>query len=183
MTAPLRHCLLLISLLLCILLIANVAADTSINSADVSESAESAQTCNAQNDGSCAGCNAGECEGSDTANATSDNTSQSATQQAVQQTDPAANSAASSQSATQQVISLPTYGHEHGVPQVLSVASLDVVMKYWTQQTQVYMDTVVAVDEKYKSVRDKCRNNHKDCLYWSFMDEVGTCECEDSFLY
>eukprot|EP00978_Attheya_sp_CCMP212_P030230 scaffold110423_cov55-Attheya_sp.AAC.1 len=36
-----------------------------------------------------------------------------------------------------------------------------------------YMETVVAVDPKYRRVKDKCENLHELCLFWAV---VGECE-------
>jgi hypothetical protein len=69
------------------------------------------------------------------------------------------------------------YGHGQGVPQVVSSDDWSTILEYWTAETQKYLDTIVAVEERYQNVREKCRHYHEHCLKWALMDEVREYLC------
>jgi hypothetical protein len=63
-------------------------------------------------------------------------------------------------------------GEDIGVPQVVdpnrAQATLDLI-----EQARQYIQKEVMVEEKYKPVRDLCKNSHESCTFWSL---IGECE-------
>jgi prolyl 4-hydroxylase len=70
------------------------------------------------------------------------------------------------------------YGAEFGEIQVMDQATADAVMVKLESMRQ-YMMEKVRVEEKYKLVKDICRNQHESCTFWATL---GECEKNPAYM-
>jgi prolyl 4-hydroxylase len=69
-------------------------------------------------------------------------------------------------------------GQDIGEPQkVIESLAKEILEKVGDDQS--YIENVILVDEKYKNVRDTCKNKHEMCTYWSLL---GECDKNEAYM-
>ena len=73
---------------------------------------------------------------------------------------------------------LDSVGSEMGEPQTVDASKQNEIFEV-IAQARLYMNNVVHLDDKYKDVRDICKNQHESCAFWA---SLGECENNPNYM-